>query len=133
MKQRQQNIKKLETDIFDVLIVGGGIKLYGDLWVWSGQQSVQISQWITEQFSLYSQGNSFSHHLVKDFQNSSPDGAGRNLTLLAAWADKNTSAPFTVVNQIKNKEPLINTDNSRGGVEYSDAYLHDNDAMLGDN
>jgi glycerol-3-phosphate dehydrogenase len=31
---------------------------------------------------------------------------------------------------IKNKEPLINTDNSIGGVEYSDAYLHDNDARF---
>lgn len=32
--------------------------------------------------------------------------------------------------QIKNKEPLINIDNSIGGVEYSDAYLHDNDARF---
>lgn len=31
---------------------------------------------------------------------------------------------------IKNTEPLINVDDSRGGVEYSDAYLHDNDARF---
>ena len=33
-------------------------------------------------------------------------------------------------NQIKAKEPLINTENSVGGIEYSDAYLHDNDARF---
>lgn len=32
--------------------------------------------------------------------------------------------------EIEAKEPLINTDNSRGGFEYSDAYLHDNDARF---
>lgn len=32
--------------------------------------------------------------------------------------------------QIKYTEPLINVDNSIGGVEYSDAYLHDNDARF---
>lgn len=32
--------------------------------------------------------------------------------------------------QIKTKEPLVNTENSIGGIEYSDAYLHDNDARF---
>lgn len=32
--------------------------------------------------------------------------------------------------EIKNEEPLINVDDSRGGVEYSDAYLQDNDARF---
>jgi glycerol-3-phosphate dehydrogenase len=32
--------------------------------------------------------------------------------------------------QIAKREPLIKADNSRGGVEYSDAYLHDNDARF---
>lgn len=32
--------------------------------------------------------------------------------------------------QLKQVEPLIDTDISRGGVEYSDAYLHDNDARF---
>lgn len=32
--------------------------------------------------------------------------------------------------EIKNHEPLINTANSIGGIEYSDAYLHDNDARF---
>ncbi len=32
--------------------------------------------------------------------------------------------------QIEKKEPLINTQPSRGGIEYSDAYLHDNDARF---
>ncbi len=32
--------------------------------------------------------------------------------------------------EIKNTEPLINVENSIGGVEYSDAYLHDNDARF---
>ncbi len=32
--------------------------------------------------------------------------------------------------QIKNAEPLVNVNDSRGGVEYSDAYLQDNDARF---
>ena len=32
--------------------------------------------------------------------------------------------------KIKTIEPLINVDNSTGGIEYSDAYLHDNDARF---
>jgi glycerol-3-phosphate dehydrogenase len=32
--------------------------------------------------------------------------------------------------QIKKLEPLINTYNSRAGIEYSDAFLHDNDARF---
>ncbi len=32
--------------------------------------------------------------------------------------------------QIAAQEPLVNTDISRGGIEYSDAYLHDNDARF---
>ncbi len=32
--------------------------------------------------------------------------------------------------QIKSTEPLINIENCAGGVEYSDAYLHDNDARF---
>ncbi|MCP3687658.1 MAG: glycerol-3-phosphate dehydrogenase/oxidase [Gammaproteobacteria bacterium] len=32
--------------------------------------------------------------------------------------------------QIEEREPLINTRLSRGGIEYSDAYLHDNDARF---
>ncbi len=32
--------------------------------------------------------------------------------------------------QIEKKEPLINTRSSCGGIEYSDAYLHDNDARF---
>ncbi len=31
---------------------------------------------------------------------------------------------------IKTREPLINVNNSSGGIEYSDAYLHDNDARF---
>jgi glycerol-3-phosphate dehydrogenase len=32
--------------------------------------------------------------------------------------------------RIKKTEPLINTDDSRAGIEYSDAFLHDNDARF---
>ena len=31
---------------------------------------------------------------------------------------------------IAQQEPIINTENSNGGFEYSDAYLHDNDARF---
>ena len=33
-------------------------------------------------------------------------------------------------NRIKSEEPIIDTDNAQGGFEYSDAYLHDNDARF---
>lgn len=34
------------------------------------------------------------------------------------------------VKSLNNKEPIINTTNVRGGIEYSDAYLYDNDARF---
>lgn len=42
-----------------------------------------------------------------------------------------TQAPdFMTVNSIRAREPSVNTDNAAGGVEYSDAYLYDNDARF---
>ncbi len=42
-----------------------------------------------------------------------------------------TQAPdYMNVNTIKQREPVINTDNAAGGFEYSDAYLYDNDARF---
>ena len=42
-----------------------------------------------------------------------------------------TRAPrFMSPVQINQEEPLVNTSNSIGGVEYSDAYLYDNDARF---
>lgn len=42
-----------------------------------------------------------------------------------------TQAPdYMNVKTIKEREPVINTDNAVGGFEYSDAYLYDNDARF---
>ncbi|MBF0237903.1 MAG: FAD-dependent oxidoreductase [SAR324 cluster bacterium] len=42
-----------------------------------------------------------------------------------------TKPPRYLTPSIINKEePVVNTDNSNGGMEYSDAYLHDNDARF---
>ncbi len=42
-----------------------------------------------------------------------------------------TQAPdYMNVNTIREREPVINTDNAAGGFEYSDAYLYDNDARF---
>jgi len=37
---------------------------------------------------------------------------------------------FLTKNRIRTEEPVINTENAKGGFEYSDAYLHDNDARF---
>lgn len=37
---------------------------------------------------------------------------------------------FLSVREIGDREPFVNTDRLRGGFEYSDAYLHDNDARF---
>ena len=42
-----------------------------------------------------------------------------------------TQAPdFMTVNTIREREPVIRTDDAAGGFEYSDAYLYDNDARF---
>lgn len=42
-----------------------------------------------------------------------------------------TKAPdYMTVKTIREREPVINTDNAAGGFEYSDAYLYDNDARF---
>lgn len=40
------------------------------------------------------------------------------------------SPDFMTVKTIREREPVINTDNAAGGFEYSDAYLFDNDARF---
>ena len=58
------------------------------------------------------------------------------LMILGSWlywlfGRAQTRIPRLLSNrQIKTREPLINTKNSAGGIEYSDAYLHDNDARF---
>jgi glycerol-3-phosphate dehydrogenase len=37
---------------------------------------------------------------------------------------------YLTKNRINTEEPVVNTDNIKGGFEYSDAYLHDNDARF---
>lgn len=37
---------------------------------------------------------------------------------------------YLTKSRIQNEEPVVNTENAAGGFEYSDAYLHDNDARF---
>ena len=72
----------------------------------------------------------FYTNLDKGFRHSS------SLLYFAAllyWGIGNffTRAPrFLSPLKINKEEPLVNTSNSIGGIEYSDAYLHDNDARF---
>ncbi len=170
MKQRQQNIKRLETDIFDVLIVGGGINgavsaaalaargskvALIDSHDFSGFTSQESSNLIwggikymeTYEFGLVNNLCKSRNELLNSFPStvkeirflttlSKTSRIHPLMVLAGTWLywllgrTKTRLPRLLSVNQIKNKEPLINTDNSRGGVEYSDAYLHDNDARF---
>src|ERR1700679_2577529 len=56
--------------------------------------------------------------------------------LMGAWlywliGNGFTRAPrFLAPARIRKEEPIVDTDNAAGGFEYSDAYLHDNDARF---
>ena len=72
----------------------------------------------------------FYTNLDRGFRHSSPI---LYFAALLYWGIGNfiTRAPrFLSPLQINQEEPLVNTSNSIGGVEYSDAYLYDNDARF---
>lgn len=170
MKLRQHNIQKLEADIFDVLIIGGGINgavsaaalaargvkvALIDSRDFAGFTSQESSNLVwggikymeSYEFGLVNNLCKSRNELLKSFPSTvkeirflttlSKNSRIHPLTMLAGtwlyWLlgrAKTRMPRLLTVSQIKNKEPLINTDNSRGGVEYSDAYLHDNDARF---
>lgn len=170
MNLRQQNIEKLKTDKYDVLIIGGGINgavsaaalaAHGvkvaliDARDFAGFTSQQSSNLVwggikymeSYEFGLVSDLCKSRNELLKSFPSTVKEI--RFLTTLSsssrypAWfmfagtwlywlfGRARTRIPYLLsANQIKAKEPLINTENSVGGIEYSDAYLHDNDARF---
>ena len=168
MKLRKQNIEKLKTDIFDVLIVGGGMNgavsaaalasrgaKVGliDSRDFAGFTSQQSSNLIwggikymeTYEFGLVNNLCKSRNELLKSFPSTvreirflSALSKGSRvpvwLMLIGTWLywllgrGKTRTPRMFSASQIKNTEPLIDVENSIGGVEYSDAYLHDNDA-----
>jgi glycerol-3-phosphate dehydrogenase len=170
MKLRQQNIRKLETTSFDVLVIGGGINgavsavalaargvkvALIDARDFSGFTSQESSNLVwggikymeTYEFRLVNNLCKSRNELLRSFPSTVKEirfltTLSKNsrippwLILIGTWiywlfGRAKTRIPRLLsADQIKTKEPLINTDNSIGGVEYSDAYLHDNDARF---
>lgn len=170
MKQRQQNIEKLQSDEFDVLIIGGGINgavsaaalasrgvkvALIDARDFAGFTSQQSSNLVwggikymeSYEFGLVNNLCKSRNELLRSFPSTVKEI--RFLTTLSknsrispwfmlagCWlywlfGRAQTRIPRLLsVNKIKTKEPLINVENSVGGIEYSDAYLHDNDARF---
>jgi len=171
MNLRQHNIKTLEADTFDVLIIGGGINgavsaaalasrgakvALIDARDFAGFTSQQSSNLIwggikymeSYEFGLVNNLCKSRNELLKSFPSTVKEI--RFLTTLSkkfrihhpllmmagTWLywlfgrTKTRIPRLLTASQIKNKEPLINIDNSIGGIEYSDAYLHDNDARF---
>jgi len=170
MKLRKQNIEKLKTGIFDVLIIGGGMNgavsaaalaargaKVGlidsrDFAGFTSQQSSNlvwggIKYMETYEFGLVNNLCKSRNELLKSFPSTvreirflSTLSKGSRvpawLMLIGTWLywlfgrGKTRTPLMFSPSQIKNTEPLINVENSIGGVEYSDAYLRDNDARF---
>ena len=170
MSTREQNIERLSSTHFDVLIVGGGINgavsaaalaargvKVGliDARDFAGFTSQQSSNLIwggikyleTYEFALVSKLCKARNTLLKHypsaveevrFLTSIPKSFRRHPRLV--WAGTwlywlmgrgYTKTPdYLSTRRLKQEEPVINTSACRGGVEYSDAYLHDNDARF---
>ncbi len=170
MNLRDNNIKKLGTEAFDVLIVGGGvngavsaaslaakgIKVAlidkGDFagltssnssnLVWGGIKYLESLD-----FLLVNKLCQSRNHLMHNFSSTvqeirffaTIDKGFRFppfLVFLGAilyWimGRFRTRAPRLLsANKIRAEEAVINTANAAGGIEYSDCYLHDNDARF---
>ncbi len=170
MKLRQKNIEKLQTDEYDVLIIGGGINgavsaaalaargvKVGlidsrDFAGFTSQQSSNlvwggIKYMESYEFGLVNNLCKSRNELLRSFPSTVKEI--RFLTTLSnnsrvhpwfmlagTWlywlfGRAKTRIPHLLsIDEIKIKEPLINGSDSIGGIEYSDAYLHDNDARF---
>ena len=170
MKLRTSNLEKLEQEIFDVLIVGGGINgaVSAAALAGRGARVALIDQrdfagFTSQQSSnlawggiKYMESNDFGlvwdlcksrNHLIENypsrveeirFYSTLEEGFrhhprfvwagtwlywlfGRLATQTPRWLSRAT---------VNREEPQIRTDRFYGGFEYSDAYLHDNDARF---
>lgn len=170
MGLRSENIEKLDTGEFDVLVIGGGINgavsaaalaargvrtALIDARDFAGFTSQQSSNLVWGGIK-YMEGYEFGlvanlcksrNELLHSFPSTvqeirflttlSRQSRVHPLFMLAGtwlywlFGRARTRPPRLLSpSQIKNAEPLINTDDCAGGVEYSDAYLHDNDARF---
>jgi len=170
MELRNNNIKRLESETFDVLIIGGGINgavsaaaltarglrvALIDARDFAGFTSQQSSNLVWGGIK-YMEGYEFGlvaglcrarNELLRCFPSTvqeirflmtiNKQFRFHPLIILAStwlyWllGRAKTQTPRLLSSrQIKKLEPLINTYNSRAGVEYSDAFLHDNDARF---
>ncbi len=170
MKRRQENIQKLKTDTFDVLIIGGGMNgavcaaalaargarvalidardfagftsQYSSNLIWGGIKYME-----SYEFRLVNNLCKSRNELLRSFPSTVTEirflSTLSKKTRIPAWlmfigtwiywffGRGQTRTPCVYsASEIKNEEPLINVDDSRGGVEYSDAYLQDNDARF---
>lgn len=170
MTLRQQNIEQLQSDRYDVLIIGGGINgavsaaalaargvkvALIDARDFAGFTSQQSSNLVwggikyMESYELGLVNNlcKSRNELLSSFPSTVKEirfltTMHKNfrmhpwLMLAGSWLywifgrGKTRTPRLLSSSQIKNLEPLVNTDNSIGGIEYSDAYLHDNDARF---
>ena len=170
MGLRDENIEKLGSQAFDVLVIGGGINgavsaaalaargarvALIDARDFAGFTSQQSSNLVWGGIK-YMEGYEFGlvanlcksrNELLHSFPSTvqevrflttlSKQSRVHPLFMLAGtwlywlFGRARTRSPRLLnKSQIKATEPLINVDNCVGGVEYSDAYLHDNDARF---
>ncbi|MFT5659355.1 MAG: glycerol-3-phosphate dehydrogenase [Gammaproteobacteria bacterium] len=170
MDLRNRNIDQLQSEEFDVLIVGGGINgavsaaaltargarvALIDARDFSGFTSQQSSNLVwggikymeSYEFGLVAGLCKSRNELLRSFPSTvkeirflttvSKGFRFHPLVMLAGtwlywfFGRGKTRIPKLLSKaQIAAEEPLINSGNSLGGIEYSDAYLHDNDARF---
>ncbi|TDR51038.1 glycerol-3-phosphate dehydrogenase [Halomonas ventosae] len=170
MQLRENNIRKLPGQVFDALVIGGGINgasaaaaLSGkgakvaliDRGDFAGSTSMHSSNLVwggikymeSGDFKLVRKLCKSRNHLIKSYPSTVQEirflttiNRGFRHHPLYPWAgtwlywlmgSAFTRRPnYLRPEGIKAREPIINTRNAQGGFEYSDAYLHDNDARF---
>lgn len=170
MSLRESNIGRLQQDVYDVLVVGGGINgavsaaaLAGkgvrtgliDAGDWAGMTSMQTSNLAwggikymeSYDFKLVRQLCKSRNHLIRNYPSTVQEirflttiSRGFRHHPLYLWAGTwlywfmgncFTRLPrLPSVRAVNREEPIIDTSNVIGCFEYSDAFLHDNDARF---
>ncbi len=170
MKLRQTNIEKLQSQVFDVLILGGGINGAvssaslasrgvkvalidkGDFASGTSQESSNLAwggiKYLESlEFFLVRKLCKSRNHLMKSYPSAVQEirffttiEKGFRFPVWFIWLGTwlywvmgsfFTKTPrFLTQKKINQEESVINTKNAAGGFEYSDAFLHDNDARF---
>ncbi|MBW5799699.1 glycerol-3-phosphate dehydrogenase/oxidase [Halomonas elongata] len=170
MQLRDDNLRRLDEKVFDVLIVGGGINgasaaaalsgkgvdvalidrgdfaggtsMHSSNLVWGGIKYMESGE-----FSLVRKLCKSRNHLLENYPSAvreirfltTIERGFRHHPLvpwLGTWLYWLMGSGFTRLPHylrpaaLKAREPVIETGNALGGFEYSDAYLHDNDARF---